>query len=646
MKQISLLSIIFSIMLFSCNKNGKTNTPKDEQEDKVEYMSSDTVEEGVLVVPVYSTSTDQNTEVTEKIMKFKVNEVKNKAFELDFGKAKVDKDTKAVIYSSAFNAALALGKKLDEYKIEVSGYTKFPTLDSKAGITATIMAGMNGVKIDNLVSLTGSINPDGTIGPATNLPAKLRAAVAAGKNAFAYPAGQKMAFDQATKSYVDIFKIADQNTIKLIPIYTIYDAFMALTGKSVELPEPLSDKELELSTQLKKQLTGISTNWHKLAAQFNKKYDKLSVKPSQKTQGWKKVSDSYSQESKKILKSGMVSAGYDYAQRGGAFAFTSFWSKRFDKLSDKKDLKKMLEVVKELNKLSENIKTAMDNLQKIKPESRGDLLALISSWEQLVGAWSYALQGMTIQKQVKEKINYLLKNKLDPSMDENRLFKMLDNTILKFSLANLKTLKAEDFAKLTRVKGPKSIIQIGEFQKLNANLENLAKSQLTLIKKYFLKQNIGQIPGKNKKEIHSALINQDNNYLQAINSVKLINKIESKEDLPKYLSQIAAYSNSYFNSSMLMMKHNFLKIKKSVNRNDVEIKQKKYLKTLLKSAVQNVKIQAALAKKYAVIIPASAKLFYNIGLSMKEQNYSLQIKSLEMFWKASFECQLAILLAN
>jgi predicted S18 family serine protease len=633
-------------MLFACNKNGKTNTPQDEQKDKVEYMSSDTGEEGVLVVSVYSISKDQNTEVSEKIMKFKVNKVKNKAFELDFGKVQVDDETKAVIYSSAFNAALALGKKLDEYKIEVSGFTKFPTLDSKAGITATIMAGMNGVKIDNLLSLTGSINPDGTIGPATNLPAKLRAAIAAGKNTFAYPAGQKMAFDQATKSYVDIFKIADQNKIKLIPIYTIYDAFIALTGKTVELPKPLSDKELELSEQLKGQLTGISANWHTLAAQFNKKYDQLSTKPSQKTQNWKKVSNSYSQESKKILKSGMVSAGYDYAQRGGAFAFTSFWSKRFDQLSAKKNLKKLLGVVEEFNKLSENIKTAMSNLQKIKPESRGDLLALISAWEQLVGAWSYASQGIEIQKQVIEKINYLLKNKLDPSMDENRLFKMLDNTILKYSLAKLKTLKAADFAKLIGVKGPKYIIQIPEFQKLNTNLEKLAKGQLTLIKKYFLKKNIGHIPGKNEEEIHSNLINQNNNYLQAIKSVEMTNKIDSKEDFQKYLAQIAAYSNSYFNSSMLMMKHNFLKIKKSANKNDVEIKHKQYLKTILESAVQNTKIQAALAKKYAGVIPASAKLFYNIGLSMKEQNYSLQIKSLEMFWKASFECQLAILLAN
>ena len=55
---------------------------------------------------------------------------------------------------------------------------------------------------------------------------------------------------------------------------------------------------------------------------------------------------------------------------------------------------------------------------------------------------------------------------------------------------------------------------------------------------------------------------------------------------------------------------------------------------------------AALAQRAVGEVPATAKIFYNIGLSMKEMQTALKIKALEMFWRASMQCQLAVLLVR
>jgi hypothetical protein len=77
-----------------------------------------------------------------------------------------------------------------------------------------------------------------------------------------------------------------------------------------------------------------------------------------------------------------------------------------------------------------------------------------------------------------------------------------------------------------------------------------------------------------------------------------------------------------------------------------DVPRLKALVAMLRHAEENARMNAALARKYAGGIPVSARVFYHIGMTMKEMQASLKIKALEMFWRASMECQLAVLLSR
>ncbi len=548
------------------------------------------------------------------------------------------------VMTSLLSASLLVGKEMDTFAVKIEGSWEVECGAMQAALAASMMAAMTGSKIKPEVALVGAINPDGTIGPVSGLPKKLQMAMDAGKKTFGYPAGQGMAWDTETKTFVDLGQIAEKGGVKLVPLPTVYSAFRTLTGAVVDLPKMLDREEMKLSKELQGQIIGMASNWHKTHAKYAKMYKKVYVAAKPKTKKWKAIADKYNTNSAELIKKGAVSAGYDYSQRGGAFAYTSYWSKRFDKLDKKKDLKGMLKAIDDFKAVGTQLQETMKSFRQMKPESRGDLLALVSAWEQLVGAWSYKEQGGVIATETLAKINYLISKKLAPSMDQGRLYTMLDNTTLKYSMATLKSQKAVDFSKFVGVKGSKFIIQLNKFQRIAKVLKAVAKDAMAFAHLLYVEKDMTRT-GRAKGEIKAYLMGTNNNFLQAVKSFAFP-EAEAKEDnFENTLASIASYTSSYFNNAMLYLKHISLEMRRDAS-GTVEIKRKKALDAMLDAAEKNVLQQAALSKKYAGVVPASAKFFYNIGLSMKDQKYALKVKALEMFWKASMECQLSILMAQ
>jgi uncharacterized protein len=645
--KLIILSTVAAFLFTACPKNQKTNDVKEEPKPKkVEFMGETKKVDNRLDISVFSVVKN-----VAALGSLKLHMAPNKedklSVSLDVNSPKDVKpgtNANSSVWISLLNSSLLVGKEVGKFEVKISGNWGFDVSGSQASIASSMMAAMTNAKIKLTSVVVGTINPDGTIGPVSNLPAKLKAAIDAGKKTFGYPAGQVSAWDNSIKNYTDIRAMAKKGGIKLVELTTLYEAFKVITGSVVDLPKLVSLDEMKLSKELNGQLTGMSSNWHKIHKDYSKKYKKVYGKAKKDTKKSKKVADQYIKSSKELIKKGEVSPAYDYAQRGGAFAFTSYWSKRFDRLEKKKNLKGMLLAMVEFKEVSKKLNASVKVFKDVKPESRGDLLALVSAWEQLVSAWAYGKHGEDVAKETLDKINYLIKKKLAPSMDKDRLYKMLNNTTFNFSMASLKTQKAKDFSKFVGVKGAKFIVRLDKFTKIAALLKAVAVSSMANIDTLFVKNDAAKT-GAGKDKIQKVLMGTNNNYLQA----KLIldfPKIAANDgSFESSLASIAAYSASLFNSSMLYLKYISLEIRKDA-KGEKDIKKKKVLEAMLIAAEKNVLQQAALSKKYSGVIPASAKFYFNIGLSMKDQNYALKVKSLEMFWKASLECQLSVLMAQ
>ena len=161
--------------------------------------------------------------------------------------------------SSAWIAAVAASNTKNvlltdyEFLLKVRGYIDGPS----AGMlmAATMLALMNGDTIRENVTITGTVNPDGTIGPISGLDLKMQAAQKAGIKEIGYP----MIDDgDAAKFVADIKAQGDKLGVTTVPVGDIYQAYEFLTGRKLGRPQPLDAAEMDFSPAQKTRITAAA----------------------------------------------------------------------------------------------------------------------------------------------------------------------------------------------------------------------------------------------------------------------------------------------------------------------------------------------------------------------------------------------------
>ncbi|MBU0515688.1 MAG: hypothetical protein KJ621_13040 [Proteobacteria bacterium] len=97
-------------------------------------------------------------------------------------------------------------------------------------MTATILAAVLNQPFLPKVTMTGTINPDGTIGPVGGIYYKLLGAKKAGMTKVLIPAGQYFERSCGDRKRVSLFVRAKSLGIELVPVRDIYEAYFHLTG--------------------------------------------------------------------------------------------------------------------------------------------------------------------------------------------------------------------------------------------------------------------------------------------------------------------------------------------------------------------------------------------------------------------------------
>ncbi|MGA1131665.1 MAG: S16 family serine protease [Prochlorotrichaceae cyanobacterium] len=154
---------------------------------------------------------------------------------------------KASAWMSAANVSFLVGDPMQDYEIELTADVEGQIDGPSAGgiTTAAILAALRGDSVRSDVAMTGTINPDGSIGPVGGIEAKLEGAKEANKSIVLIPYEQKNQdiSNQSRRLGLDLKEVAD-----------IYEAYEALTGQS--LPKlPPADGRIQLSEAL------LSSQW-------------------------------------------------------------------------------------------------------------------------------------------------------------------------------------------------------------------------------------------------------------------------------------------------------------------------------------------------------------------------------------------------
>jgi hypothetical protein len=103
-------------------------------------------------------------------------------------------------------------------------------------MTIGVIAALRGDTIRADSAMTGTINPDGTIGPVGGIPHKIEGAAAAGKKFVLIPYGIRTELDGNAQQDVDLFEHGSKLGVEIQAVGDLYTAYKLLTG--VDLPRP------------------------------------------------------------------------------------------------------------------------------------------------------------------------------------------------------------------------------------------------------------------------------------------------------------------------------------------------------------------------------------------------------------------------
>jgi hypothetical protein len=155
-------------------------------------------------------------------------------------------------------ATLLSGAPLNNREIDftVTG----PTDGSSAGalMTVAVIALIRGDQLEPGITITGTISPDGGIGPVSDLPDKLAAAVQARTKRMLIPQGQRDTVDASGKS-VDVVALGAQKHVSVVESGNIYDAYRLFTGKTI--PRPAASTNTGLNSDANAKLRVKVETW-------------------------------------------------------------------------------------------------------------------------------------------------------------------------------------------------------------------------------------------------------------------------------------------------------------------------------------------------------------------------------------------------
>lgn len=149
---------------------------------------------------------------------------------------------RAAGWMAVISSGLLLGMDPAEYRYtyDVGGRVDGPSAGTL--MTVATLATVLGHTVKPEATMTGTINPDGTVGPVGGIPQKVDGAAKAGKKLVLIPAGQRQSVDLASKQSVDVVDRGRRQGVEVREVSDVYEAYELLTGAA--LPKPLGMKEV------------------------------------------------------------------------------------------------------------------------------------------------------------------------------------------------------------------------------------------------------------------------------------------------------------------------------------------------------------------------------------------------------------------
>lgn len=154
-----------------------------------------------------------------------------------------------------------------------------------AMLTVGILAAIRGDRLRPDAAMTGTINPDGTIGPVGGIVHKIEGAAEAGMKLLLIPEGIRYDTNQRTGEEVELIEFGETKGVEVRPVFDIYSAYEAITD--AKLPRTAPGALPRIRQEILREINAKDTVWHNRYASSLDSFTKLpgTAKLSDETVG-------------------------------------------------------------------------------------------------------------------------------------------------------------------------------------------------------------------------------------------------------------------------------------------------------------------------------------------------------------------------
>jgi uncharacterized protein len=535
--------------------------------------------------------------------------------------------------------AVLLGSMLDgvnptdyEFSFSSGGWIDGP---SAGGLmTVGVLAALRGDKVRDDVSMTGTINPDGTIGPVGGIPHKLDGAAKAGKKIILVPIGQRYDYDVNQEKLVDLVEAGKKLGIEVREVSTVFEAYAALTGQT--LPEPAAGGSTpQLPSRAFDRMRAKTLEW---ISRYQKSHNEFNALPDEVQSLVADTMTSAEEKADKAdgaLKQGLVAVAYADASDAATSAQTANIMGQIFQSYTTGGIEQAVDQYQATNSVQTELKAVIASLQAEDIRTVSDVLTQFDAYSNIGIA-----EGLIMVAD--GQISDLIQNAA--SLKEDEVFEKLATAALEYAMASVNVQYARDAVDVglgfgtTPAPQPAKILQIAEALRRAAD-SNLALFDSIIIDDY------ARQTGMHPDVLKNIMMDREPGYLFATAS-RLGIDVLSKEvgDGPQSAALIFGHSQSaYALSSSLLAKHYSLGAQVDNDLNVVSFQREKALGEMLDYADRRAR---ALINELGEEAPAATMYYYELGRSLRQGSAQDQLDALNYFWQAAILAQAGVYLAG
>jgi uncharacterized protein len=517
------------------------------------------------------------------------------------------------------------------YSYDVGGAIDGP---SAGGLmTVATIASLLNHRVKSDATMTGTINPDGTIGPVGGIPHKIDGAAQKGKTLVLVPAGSRMSRDENTKQLVDVVDRGRRLNVTVREVSDIYEAYELLTGKPLPKPSGLREVRPELPGAAFDRAKGKSKEWFTKYWQLKQQYVALPKNVKfEATDDWMAMADANGDNADKMYTQGLASAAYTRAVEATLYASLAFNTSKVVEAFGNGGFDGSIAYLRSMQTVNLKVDAQLDRLNSLKPATLGDSIALSDAFGSINQAIGISqLAGQVLQTKV---------NNRDEALA------VLTMATLYYALADHSVELAKDAIDIGWGFGSAPAPSDEKVQALAELFRRAAEANLNYFDSIVIEQ-IAQGAGVHADVVKQRFMSVDFDYMFAISAMRNINSLKARAitATSQQHAVMGGALNSYVLSSGLVAKYYSIGVQVDKDGNITGVQNDRGLINMLDFAERRAQAYIGLAAAVGAD-PVHPVIYYEDGKARREGDFMSKFSALTDYWTAVMTAQAAATLSG